>query len=207
MRTANPISNKLLARIRRRGRGWVFTSRDFVGLGTRPAVDQALSRLARKGMIRRIAPGLYDYPRTRSDMGGTLSPPPHAVVQAVARKTGTRLLPTGAMSANVLGLSTQVPAKMIYLTDGRSRTLRVGPYTLVFKHASPRTMAVSAQTSAVVFQALRYLGPEGVTDAVIRKLRATLSDKDKSQLKKDMRHAMGWMRPVLMRIAARSGVK
>ncbi|HPG00690.1 MAG TPA: DUF6088 family protein [Kiritimatiellia bacterium] len=201
MNTAYPVADKLLARISRMGRGSVFSGTDVLDVGSWSAVRQALARLARKGMIRRLAPGLYHFPRINPKLGGILNPLPDAVAMAVARKTDCRVIPSGAMAANVLGLSTQVPAKVIYLTDGSPRTIRYGSQTIVFRFAAPRTMAVSGKTSAVVFQALRYLGRDGVSETVISKLTRILSAKDKRILKKDSRYAPQWMRPILSRVA------
>jgi hypothetical protein len=108
------------------------------------------------------------------------------------------------MAANVLGFSTQVPAKAIYLTDGPSRHIRYGSQTIIFRHATPRTMAVSGRTSAVVFQGLRYVGRNGMTDTMIRKIGRELSARDKQILKRDIRHAVAWMRPILSRIIGRT---
>lgn len=181
----------------------MFNSTDFLGLGSRSALDQALSRLSRRGVIHRLAQGLYHYPRTNQKMGVVLNPLPDAVAQAVARKTGSRVIPSGALAANVLGLSTQVPTKAIYLTGGQPRKIRFGSQIIIFRYATPRTMAVSGKASAIVFQALRYLGRREVTDSVIRRLNRTLSSKDKQALKKDIRHAVGWMKPVLNRIVGK----
>jgi hypothetical protein len=177
----------------------VFSSADFLHFGTRAAVDQALSRLVKHGTIRRLAPGLYHYPRISSKLG-VIPPLPDAVAQAVARKTGNRVIPSGAMAANALGLSTQVPAKAIYLIDAQPKTIRYGSQTIVFRTAATKTMAVSGRVSAIVFQALRYLGKEAVDDAVIRQLRRSLSPKDKQTLENDIRYAVEWMKPVLKKI-------
>lgn len=182
----------------------MFSSADFLDLGTRAAVDQALSRLVKQGTIRRLAPGLYHYPRTSPKLG-VISPLPDAVAQAVARKAGNRIIPSGAMAANALGLSTQVPAKAIYLIDGQPKKVRYGSQTIMFRTAATRTMAVSGRVSAIVFQALRYLGKEAVTDAVMRQLRRSLSPKDKRALEKDIRHAVEWMKPVLKKIVSTKG--
>ncbi len=200
MKTSNPIVNKLLKRIRGHGRGTVFSSADFMDLGNRAALDQALSRLVRQKVIRRLAPGLYHYPRINPKLGGVINPLPDAVAKAVARKTGNRIIPSGAIAANVLGLSTQVPTKAIYLINGQPRKVCFGSQTIVFRSAAPRTMAVSGRVSAIVFQALRHLGRDSMTDSVVRQLRRSLSRKDRQTLRKDIRFAVAWMKPVLERI-------
>ncbi len=207
MKTSNPIVNKLLKRIRGYGRGAVFSSTDFLGLGSRAALDQTLSRLVKQGGIRRLAPGLYHYPRSNPKLGGVINPLPDAVAKAVARKTGNRVIPSEAMAANIMGLSTQVPTKAIYLIDGQPKKIRFGSQTIIFRTAAPRTMAVSGRVSAIIFQALRYLGRDGATDTVVRQLRRSLSPKDRQALEKDIGHAVEWMKPVLKKIVSAKGEK
>jgi Family of unknown function (DUF6088) len=194
------VINKIIKRIRGKGRGHVYTSIQFLDLGSRAAVDQAMSRLARRGLIRRLKPGIYDYPRINPRLGGTLSPPQDEVAQAVAKKNSIRIQATGAQAANALGLTTQVPAKKVFLTDGKPRTVKIGKQTIVFRHATPKTMIHSGKPSKVVIQALRYLGQSGVNKSVIMKLRNTLSDKDKTDLIKDIEYAPDWLRPVVNEI-------
>ena len=115
------VRDAILDYLRRRSRGKVYTSKDLVHLGNRAAVDQALSRLARDGTVQRLARGLYYYPKTNPRLGIVVSPNADEIAAALARQTGSRIAPSGALAANRLGLSTQVPAKHVYLTDGRSR--------------------------------------------------------------------------------------
>src|SRR4051794_25407411 len=153
------IDSKLLARIRGRGRGAVLVPGDFLDLGSRQAVDVTLHRLAKKGTIRRLARGLYDYPKEHPVLG-QLTPSANAIAQALARRDRTRIQPAGAYAANVLGLSEQVPAKAEFLTDGPSRTVKVGKTTIQLKRTTPKNMAASGKLSGLVIQALRALGHE-----------------------------------------------
>ena len=200
MKDACYIANKILARIQRNTRSSSSAS-DFLDLGSRFAVDQALSRLVRRGQLYRISRGLYALPRLSRLTGGQAVASPHGVARAIARKLGLRILPSRQHASNLLGLSTQVPAKLIYLTDGRSRTVSAGPFTLYFRHTSPRTMAVSGRVAPVVFQALRDLGRNGVLESHIARLRRLLKQKDKQDLLKNLQYAPGWMKPVLFQIA------
>src|ERR1700676_2187594 len=103
-----------------------------------PAVDKALSRMAAAGVIRRVSRGLYDVPR-QHPIVGTTAPSVDKTARALAGKAGARLQPTGAYAANLLGLSDQVPAKVVFLTDGRSKRIRLGKLDIVLKQTSPRT--------------------------------------------------------------------
>lgn len=194
------VKYKVLRRIQAKGRGAVFTSKYFLDLGSRTSVDQALSRLSREKKIRRFKPGLYDYPRINPKLGGILAPEYDKVAHAVARKTGSLIQPSGALAANMLGLTTQVPSKKVYLTNGPSRTIRIGNQRLVFRHTAPKEMAASGKPSSLVLQALRHLGRKGVNGEIIERLRSSLSSRDKADLAKEVRHVADWMRPVVEEI-------
>jgi hypothetical protein len=140
MKVANPIDRAMLTRVKARRNAWVFSPTDFLDLGSRDAVDKALSRMAATNTIRRVARGLYDVPR-QHPIVGTTAPSVDQVAKALAGKDGTRLQPTGAYAANLLGLSDQVPAKVVFLTDGRSKRVRLGKLDILLKQTSPRSMA------------------------------------------------------------------
>ena len=195
------ITAKIKKRIVGKGRGAVFAPTDFLDLGSRASVDQALSRLADQDMIRRLIRGLYDYPKV-SDRFGKLAPSLDDVAQAVARKNNQTLQISPALAANQLGLSTQVPSHITYLTDGPTRTKQIGNQTIHFRKAAQKTLVGAGQKTGTVFQALRYVGKDRVTDTVVRKLAGSLDSKDRVQLVKQSRHVPAWMHPVVQQIAA-----
>ena len=196
------LPTDILHRIRTSGRGAVFASKDFLDLGTREAVDQALSRLARVGDIKRLGRGLYHWPQRNEALGIELAPDADQVAQALARRTGHRIVPSGAVAANVLGLSTQVPAKLVYLTDGRSRQLRIGNRTFFLQHAAPKDLPPGNPASALVIQALRFLGEQAVDAETIRRLRRRLSAGERRQLLQDARYTTEWIAEVARQVAA-----
>ena len=155
------IQDDILDRIRGHDRGKVFTPKDFLDLGSRDAADQSLSRLVRSGEIQRLGRGLYHYPRVNERLGIPIGPDPDEIAEALGRQTGSRVLPSGAAAANRLGLSTQVPAKPVYVTDGRTRQVRIGGMVFQIRHAAPKELSAASRTSAMVFQALRHLGRDG----------------------------------------------
>lgn len=195
------VSKMVLKRIHGTGRGSLFTANNFRDLGTRTAVDKALSRLVHKGTLRRLAHGLYDYPKSHPILG-ILSPHPEKIAKAMSHARGMHIQPSGDYAANLLGLSEQVPARIVYLTDGASRVVGVDAQEIQFRHASPRNMATAGRISGLVIQALRYIGPEHVNDSMIATLHTMLNRKDKKQLLADMAYAPQWMGVHLKRIAA-----
>ena len=195
-----PSSAKVVRRIRWAGRGSVFSPSDFLDLGSRDAVDQVLSRLVRTGVLRRLTRGLYDYPKTHPVLG-VVAPAPETIAAALAGKHGIRFQPSGAYAANLLGLSTQVPAKIVFLTNGPSRTVRVGNQEIRLVRTTPRMMGPARRISGTVIQALRYLGQAQLDAAVIRSLRRKLRPAEKRQLLRDLPFAPAWVGAHLRAIA------
>lgn len=177
---------------------------DFLDIGSRSAVDLALHRLAKKGTIRRLARGVYDYPEEHPVLG-LLSPKAETVAEALAGRDRTRLQPAGAYAANELGLSEQVPAKAVFLTDGPSRTVTIGPMTIQLKHTTPKNMAAAGRLSGLVIQALRELGREHVTRERIAHLKRTLPADERRELLEDLTLAPAWMHPILRELAGKEG--
>ena len=202
MKVANPIDRAMLARIKAGGDGWVFSPTDFLDLGSRNAVDKALSRRAAAASIRRVARGLYDVPR-KHPIVGLAVPSADNVAKALAEKAGTRLQPTGAYAANLLGLSDQVPAKVVFLTDGRSKRIRIGKLEIALKQTSPRIMATAGSISGLVIQALRYFGKAHVNEETVKRLDRKLSADDRKQLSNDARYAPAWIGEIMRRLAAK----
>lgn len=190
-----------IARLVRKEPARVFTPADFLDLGTPHAVGMALSRMVRSGTLRRVARGLYDVPRSHLLLG-ELSPSIDAVVQAVARRDGVVVQPLDVEATNLLGLSEQVVAKPVYETNGPSRKLWVGEQEIEFKHRSPRRVTAAAESSNLVFAALRGLGKAHVTLERVAHLRQMLPTKQRAQLLKDLPLAPVWMHPYLRHIAA-----
>lgn len=192
------------AKIRRRiygnKRGWVFTPKRFQDLGSSDAIDSTLRRLKADGAIRQLARGLYDYPAEHPKLG-LLAPSVDAVARALKVRDAVKLQPSGAYAANLLGLSEQVPMKVVFLTDGPSRRVSVSGREIVLKRTTPRNMATAGRISGTVAQALRWLGKNNVDGAVIARLRNRLSDDDKAQLLKDLRHVPAWVADAFREIA------
>lgn len=193
------IDNKILNRIYGHGRGCVITPGDFLDLGSREAVDVALHRLVKKGTLRRLARGLYDFPRIDPDLG-SLSPTTDAIVKALKGRDNILLQPSGGYAANLLGLSEQVPMKIVFLTDGPARRVQLGKQVIILKHTTPRAMATAGKVSGLIIQALRHIGQKYVDDTTVERLRKRLSPEDKKQLLHDIRYAPAWIAAILRRI-------
>ena len=193
------VPDRIMKRACASGRGSVFTPGDFLDVAGRAAVDQALSRLVKGGKLRRLVRGLYDFPKVHPKLG-PLSPTPDDVAKALARETGSQVQIAGARAANALGLSTQVPAKSTYLTDGPSRRVVLGKRVVDLRHASPKHLIAPGSPAGTVVQALRHVGSDRAAD-VARIAARRLSPSDKKTLASTAVQAPAWMRPTLVSIA------
>jgi len=188
-------------RIARAKDGQVFTPANFIDLGSRAAIDKALSRLTSSGKLQRLSRGLYTRPRQHAVLG-PLMPTADEIATAVAGKGKLRLQPSGSYAANLLGLSEQVPLKLAFLTDGVSRTVRVGGQQITLKHTTPRSIATAGRISGLVIQALRHLKQPRVDSNIIATLQRRLSAKDKAVLLTDAPLAPAWIAIIMRQIAA-----
>jgi hypothetical protein len=194
------LTDKLLRRLKRAGRNRVFTRSDFLDLGSTHAIGMAIQRLIKVGKLRRVARGLYDIPHTHPLLG-ELSASSDAIAAAIARKDGIRLQTTEAAAANLLNLSEQIPARIVYHTDRRRRTVKVGQRMIDFRQRSPRKMVAAGRTSGLVMAALRSLGSRHVTPQKLLHLRKSIKPQDRRRLLRDLRFAPAWMHPHLRFIA------
>ena len=194
-------ANAILKRIRAMHRGAVFTPRQFANLGTRAAIDQTLSRLQRSGQIRRLTPGVYEFPKIHPQIG-VLSPSPEAVAKAVAQRTGSRISVSGPKAANLLGLSTQVPMQNVFWTEGPSRTIRIGNQTITLKHVAPSKMIGAGTEAGMVIQAIRSFGTRGIHQVPLNTLARQLPRPVKKAVRRLAPGAPGWSQPVLNQISA-----
>lgn len=193
------IVTKIKKKIYRKDKGFVFTKSHFFDLGSRTAIAKALERLADAGVIRRLSRGLYEYPKQHPEFG-VLPVNYEQVAQALAGRDNLRIQPSGAYAANLLGLSDQVPAKVVFLTDGSHRKIQIGNRSIVLKRTTPKNMATAGKISGLVIQALRFIGQENIDDKVIGILKRKLVEKDKQILMADLRFTPAWIEKVLKRL-------
>jgi hypothetical protein len=195
------MRDQIVARIERHGEGKAFSAKDFLDIASRTTIDVTLAELALDGVIRRVRRGLYDKPKVNPALGGKLSPDIDEAARAIARRQKWKIVPEGAWAANLLGLSTQVPAKIIYLTDGPNKEVPIGRRSIYFKHARPKALAGLEGKIALVVQALRHLGKESVGPREMASLQAALTPAEKRKLVKDTRFGVDWIYEVAKRIA------
>jgi len=185
------------------GRGWAFSSRDLLGKFSRSQADNLLSELVKQGKIRRIARGIYDYPRYSELLKQTLSPDIDEVAKAIARKFNWRIEISGESALNMLGLSTQVPAKYVYHSDGPNRSYDIMGTTLEFKKSALKHIGFKYKESSLIVQALKALGEDHITEEVIEAIRKHLDEKTCNKILKDTYSTTTWIYETIKKICSK----
>lgn len=195
------IENKTSARIYGNQRGWVFSKIDFLDLGSDADIRKALSELAAKGTIRRVLRGIYDYPRNskllNTEMGSDLD----QLARALARRSGWRIQPSENTALNLLGLSTQVPAQSVYLSDGPSKTYEIGKQQLVFKKRSLKESGFKHKESELVVQALKALGQKRIDKVLLQNLANKWTAAMWKKILRDTKTAPAWVSDIILNIS------
>jgi hypothetical protein len=199
------VDNKVIVKVKKAKRGSLFFIEDFLNLGTSKAVSKALERLVERKELSRVSRGIYS--RLRIDpVLGAISPTTEEIAEAVRRRDKARIIPTGILALNALGLSTQVPMNLVYLTDGAARTIQIGKRKIVFKKTSPRNLAAIGSISSLAIQALREIGKDNVTEDEINNILRQLEKEDPYRLQHDIKLAPEWIR-IIMRQAIKNRQK
>lgn len=195
------LEDRILSRVYGNGRGWAFSQIDFADIGVRSTIDSALYRREKEGLIRRVIRGVYDYPRHSELLQKTISPDIDQVAHAIARKFAWRIQPDGATAQNLLGLSTQVPARVRYLSDGPTRSYKLGNTSLAFEHTALKESGLKLRESKLVVQALKAFGEDRITSKVISRIRKNFDPNLRKKILRDTRTVTGWVYAAVQEIA------
>lgn len=190
------IEIQILNRIRKAGRGVLFFTEYFMAYGSTEAVKKALQRLTNSGELDRVATGIYVRPKI-DDIVGKVTPSIEDIAKAIAKRDKARIVPTGIYALNRLGLSTQLPLKVVYLTDGAARKIKIGNFTITFKKVTPKNVATVGEISGLAIQALRTIGKDKVTDEEVQKIQQLLTKEKRTRLEHDIRLAPAWIREIM----------
>ncbi len=196
------IDDKIIKKIKKARGGSVFLIDDFLRFGTAKAVGKALERLVEAGEISRVSRGVYARLK-QHPMFGELLPAAEDIAKAIAKKDKARIIPTGVLALNALGLSTQVPLNLVYLTDGSARIIKIRKRTVKFKKTSPRNLSAIGPVSSLVIQALKEIGRDKVTEKEKGIILQHLKSEDPYRLEHDIKLAPEWIR-IIMRKALKT---
>lgn len=193
------IENLVKDRIIDHGRGWCFTPMHFSDLGNDPSIRKALSLLQKQNFIRRLAQGIYDYP-IMHDVLGIIPPDLNEVAKAIAEKNGVQIQPAGAHAANLVGLSNQVPGWVIFLTEGPSRTVKIGNQKIVFKKTTKKIMSSAGTKEGLLIQAMKNLGKDHIDHIARARIAEFLKNSNEKEIRENMKFAPAWMRVIVFEI-------
>lgn len=190
------VEYKIERAIKARTVGSLLFPDDFAGKGSADSIRKALQALKDKGLIKAVAHGIYVRPKTNSYIGEVL-PTAEEVAQAIAKRDKIRLVPTGAYSLHALGLSTQIPLKLVFLTDGAARTIKVGKRTIKLKKTTPKNLMAKGKISSLVIQALREIGKDKANPVELKLIFKLLKEEDQQLLKHDIKLAPEWIKQIM----------
>lgn len=179
--------------------GKIFFPTDFRGKGSHSAIKMALSRAVRRGHIQRLAQGIYFVPLIDPVLG-ELMPSPEAVAEQLAEREKIRIRPAGSFALHKLGLTTQVPTRLVYLTDGHPRKLKIGKASVEFKATTPKKMALSGKISGLLILALESLELEKIDPTTEKRIMYLLQLETSDLLTQDLRLASGKIYDYLIRL-------
>ena len=191
------VENKIFESLKSRQKGIVIFVSDFLDYGNSESVKKALLRLNEKETIVRLAHGIYSYPKVDKELG-ILFPSTEDIAIAIARRDKVRIIPTGVQALNKLGLSTQVPMKVVYLTDGGTRNIKVGKRTISFRNTSPKNLFMKGEISSLVIQALKTIGNSKLDDSTLLKIQDILKKEKKENIINDAKLAPAWINKILI---------
>lgn len=198
------IEKQILVRIKKARRGVPFFTESFISYGSTEAVKKALQRLTNSKELDRVATGIYVRPAI-DNVIGKVSPSIEDIAKAIAKRDKARIVPTGANALNRLGLSTQVPMNVVYLTDGAARKIKIGRRTIAFKKATPKNVAVVGEISSLAIQALKEIGKDKVLNKEIKHIQELLRKEKTTRLEHDIRLAPAWIREIMKPVLKSSG--
>lgn len=186
-------------RITEHGPGWCFAPLHFTDLGSDASIRKALSQLEKQKFIRRLTRGLYDYPK-KHDILGVIPPDLNAVARAIAEKDGVQIQPAGAHAANLVGLSTQVPGRIIFLTENPSKKMKIGNQEIIFKKTTTKNMLSAGTREGLLIQALKNLGKDHIDQRASAQISKLLKDSTEEEIKKNMKFAPAWIKALVFKI-------
>jgi predicted transcriptional regulator of viral defense system len=193
------VEDAVKSRIKEHGYGWCFTSMHFSDLGGDASVRKALSSLRKQKIIRRLAQGIYDYPNVH-DILGIIPPDLGEVAKAIAEKNGVQIQPAGAHAANLVGLSEQVPGRIIFLTEGPSRKVKIGKQELIFKKTTKKIMSSAGTKVGLLIQALKNLGKDHIDQTARSQIAKFLKNSSENDVRENMKFAPAWIRTLVFEI-------
>ncbi len=188
-----PIEKQIVSKIKKARACTPFFAMDFRDFGNSKSINKALERLEQENFLYRVARGIYVRPK-RDKLIGLILPGIDDIVKAIAKRDRARIMPTGSFALYKLGLTTQVPLKIVYYTDSSPRKIRIGKFTITFKKMSAKNLSMTGEISKLAILALKEIGENNITEIEIKKIAELLRIEKPYRLKHDLNLAPNWIK-------------
>ncbi len=192
----NSIHHRIKDKIKSFRKGTILFPFDFKDFGSVDAINQSLSRLTKEGIILRLGQGVYLYPK-KDEVLGILYPSMEDIAEAIAKRDQVQIIPAGDYAMNKLGLSSQVPMRVVYLTDGSLREIKVGSRVITFKSTTPKQLKLKSKIVKLIVQALKQIGQSNLTPEMKELVFKALQEEDSEVIKEDAKLIPVWMSKIL----------
>ncbi len=197
------VSKKIKNFVSKSKQGKLFFVSDFLEYGNYDTVRKTLQRLVKKGVLIRISKGIYYHPKIDKVLG-ILYPTAEEIAKAIAKRDKAKIIPTGVYAQHLLGLSTQIPMNVVYLTDGSARKIKIGNQTIIFKKTSPKNLYFESKLSSLIIQSLKSLKENNVNEIVIQKLTDIIKQSGEvEKIRKDIINAPIWIQKIMLEILSK----
>ena len=188
--------NQIQTKISKSSFGEIFFLDDFVKYGSSENIRKVLSRLEEEGIVIRLAQGIYLKPK-KDPLLGVIYPTTEEIAKQIAQRDKARIAPTGVMALFLLGLTTQIPLKAVYLTDGSQREIKIGKRSIKFKRTVPRSFAIKDGLLHLIVQAFKEVGQEGVTEDFLEKITSSIRRLESKVVDTQLRFAPVWIQKII----------
>ena len=193
---AKSVQTRIENEIKSMKRGSILFPSNFNDIGNVEVVKKSLLRLENKKFLVRLAHGIYLYPK-QDKLLGVLYPTIEEIAVAIAERDKARIIPTGTTALNKLGLSTQIPMNIVFLTDGAPRSIVVGKRTIKLKRTSPKNLAVKGEITSLIIQALKEIGKDNVTAEQLERIKIHLENEKQEIIEHDSKLAPVWISKIM----------
>lgn len=191
------IEEQILAQIKNNEEGTIFLTEDFAQIANANALRVALYRLVKRGVLYRLASGIYVKPKTSQLLNQIVLPSLNDIAQAIAKRDKARIIPTGSFAMHALGLSEQIPLNVVYYTDGKARKIKIDNRNITFKRVSPKKLALKGKISKLAVLALTEIGKNSVTKSEEDKIVKLLKEENIEDLRHDLQLAPQWIAEIM----------
>ncbi|ADY51842.1 hypothetical protein Pedsa_1275 [Pseudopedobacter saltans DSM 12145] len=184
--------NQIQTKISKSSFGEIFFLDDFAKYGSADNIRKVLSRLEQEGIVERLAHGIYLKPK-KDPLLGTIYPNTEEIARQIAQRDKARIAPTGVLALFLLGLTTQIPLKAVYLTDGSQRAIAIGNRTIQFKKTVPKSFAIKDDLLHLIVQAFKETGQQEISAAFLEQIKPHILQLDEQVIQKQLKYAPVWI--------------